>query len=89
MYLQRDFDKFRLANGIVNLAIQDLFCLALGKKVKRRHVHAYNQSFIRIIIIRIIILSIKILPVVGAWYTTWKISTLEEETVNPDDLPDK
>lgn len=51
--------------------------------------HAYNQSFIRIIIIRIIILSIKILPVVGAWYTTWKISTLEEETVNPDDLPDK
>lgn len=51
--------------------------------------HAYNQSFIRIIIIRIIILSIKILPVVGAWYMTWKISTLEEETVNPDDLPDK
>lgn len=26
--------QIRLANGIVNLAIQDLFCLALGKKVK-------------------------------------------------------
>ena len=52
--------------------------------------HASNQSFIvRIIIIRIIILSIKILPVVGAWYKIWKISSLKEETVNPDDLPDK
>lgn len=51
--------------------------------------HASNQSFIvRIIIIRII-LSIKILPVVGAWHKTWKISSLKEETVNPDDLQNK